>query len=66
MTLDYEEDYVLMKSIANECHSKYGDQYLKSNHIFNELININPKWTHDEKLWTIRREDIDTSIKYLK
>lgn len=66
VTLDYEEDYVLMKSIANECHSKYGDQYLKSNHIFNELININPKWTHDEKLWTIRREDIDTSITYLK
>ena len=66
LTLDYKEDYELMKKIAASCHKKYGDQYLKTNDILKELELIRPKWKHDDNLWTIKRNEVNTSLRYLK
>jgi N,N'-diacetyllegionaminate synthase len=66
LTLDYNEDYELMKSIAKICHKNYGEGYIESKNIFAELLRIKPKWKHNDNLWTLKREDINTSMRYIR
>lgn len=66
LTLDYNEDYELMKSIAKICHENYGEGYIESKNIFTELLRIKPKWKHNDNLWILKREDINTSMRYIR
>ena len=64
VTLDYEEDYKLMTLIAVNLHKKYGDLYITIDQIIDELKLINPQWQHRENLNKLKRNDIDTNIKF--
>ena len=66
LTLDYQEDYLLMKEIAEICHSKYGENYLTTDQIIRELVKLDPSWKHNENLWPIQRNEVNTEIQFYK
>ena len=64
LTLDYEEDHKLMTLVAKSLHNKYGDVYLTTDQIIEELILIGPQNNAHENLVKLKRIDIDTKIKF--
>ena len=64
LTLDYEEDYKLMSLVAKNLHNKYGDVYLTTDQIIDELKLIGPQSELSENLTNLKRSDIDTKIKF--
>ena len=64
LTLDYKEDYQLMKILLKKLKEKYGDRYHTTDEVIQELIILNPKWLHREELTKFKQSDIDTSLIY--
>ena len=64
LTLDYKEDYELMKQLAHVCHTKYGDKYITTDRLIGELLKLNPTWKHNENLWPVYRNEINSQIQF--
>ena len=64
VTLDYPEDYELMREIARRCHERQDSFYVTTATIVNELLNLNPSWTERPELWTNTRENVPTGLLY--
>lgn len=64
VTLDYPDDYELMREVAQRCHVMQSDFYVPIERIIRTLVEIDPQWVHREDLWTLRREEVNTRLVY--
>lgn len=64
VTLDYQEDYELMREVVNRCHAKRGNGYIPIEDLIQELVRINPSWVHKETLWALTRKQVNTQLIY--
>lgn len=64
VTLDYREDYDLMREVARRCHDAQEGFYVPSRKVLETLREIGPSWRHDARLWTLKRSDVDTGLVY--
>ena len=53
-----------MTLVAKSLHNRYGDVYLTTDQIIEELILIGPQNNAHENLVKLKRIDIDTKIKF--
>ena len=53
-----------MSLVAKNLHNKYGDVYLTTDQIIDELKLIGPQSELSENLTNFKRSDIDTKIKF--
>lgn len=64
VTLDYEEDYRLMRDMAEACHPEVKGFYLPLDVINAYLDRTSLMVPHTDRFMKIRREDIDVSLAY--
>ncbi len=64
LTLDYREDYELMREVARRCHAAQAAFYLPVDRVIRTLIELNPVWLNRESLGTLRRGEVDTRLVY--
>jgi len=64
VTLDYPEDYDLMREVARRCHAAQDDFYVPIDQIIKVLVEMNPEWLQRDELSAKRREGIDTRLVY--
>jgi N,N'-diacetyllegionaminate synthase len=64
LTLDYQEDYDLMREVARRCHEGRSAFYISTETILKTLTEMNPSWVHRETLWALQRQQVDTSLVY--
>jgi N,N'-diacetyllegionaminate synthase len=64
VTLDYDQDYDLMREVARRAHAKQPDFYLPIERIIETLIEIDPTWLHLDELWPFKRRQIHTGLVY--
>jgi len=64
VTLDYNEDYDLMKEVARRCHEGVADFYISTDRVIDILCDIDPKWLHDDDLFPIRREEVGIELRF--
>jgi spore coat polysaccharide biosynthesis protein SpsF (cytidylyltransferase family) len=64
LTLDYPEDYELMRAIASRCHATQDDFYITTDTVISTLFEMDPEWKHDEGLWPLGRDAVDTRLVY--
>ena len=65
VTLDYQEDYELMREVARRGHETQDDFYVTIDRLIEILRDINPAWTHHDELWTLKRAQVDVGLRYL-
>ncbi len=64
VTLDYTQDYELMRTIACKCHAVQDDFYVSTEQIIHTLVDMDPEWKDSENLWLLRREEVNTALVY--
>ncbi len=58
VTLDYPEDYDLMRQVAELCAKEYPGTYVPTDKIISALFEIDPDWIYDETRWPYTRGDV--------
>ena len=64
VTLDYKQDYELMREVADRCHAGQDEFYIGIDQIIQALNELNPEWIQQEELWPLRRDEVDTKLIY--
>ena len=64
VTLDYQEDYDVMRELARRAHAAQDGFYVSIDRLIETLIDMDPAWTHHEELWPLERADVDVSLVY--
>jgi len=64
VTLDYKQDYELMREVAERCHAGQDKFYIGIDQIIQALNELNPEWIQQEDLWPLRRDEVDTKLIY--
>lgn len=64
VTLDYDQDYDLMREVARRAHEKQSEFYIPIERLIETLIEIDPEWLHRDELWPFKRREIHTGLVY--
>jgi spore coat polysaccharide biosynthesis protein SpsF (cytidylyltransferase family)/sialic acid synthase SpsE len=64
ITLDYQEDYDLMRAVAARCHASQPGFYITTDQIVQALIEIDPAWREQADLWANVRSEVETGLVY--
>jgi len=64
ITLDYPQDYDLMREVAKRAHEGQSEFYIPIERIIEKLIEIDPEWLERPELWTYERHDVNTELRF--
>ena len=64
VTLDYREDYDLMREVARRCHLDQHDFYIPTAQIIETLRELDPDWLHDDELFPTKRDEVGIKLRF--
>lgn len=64
VTLDYREDYDLMREVARRCHLGRDDFYVPTGQIIEMLRELAPEWLHDDGLFPTKRNEVGIELRF--
>jgi N,N'-diacetyllegionaminate synthase len=64
VTLDYEQDYDLMREVARLAHEGRDSFYVATDVLLRTLADLAPCWRHRPTLWPITRAQLNTTLLY--
>lgn len=64
VTLDYEQDYELMRAVTQRAHERVPSFYVPTATLIETLLELDPAWQHESTLWPLTRAQVNTDLVY--
>lgn len=64
VTLDYVQDYELMRAVTQRAHERVQSFYVPTATLIETLLELDPAWQHQSTLWPLTRAQVNTDLVY--
>lgn len=64
VTLDYVQDYELMREVARRAHERVPGFYVPTATLIATLRELEPEWLHHPDLWPLKRRQVNTDLEF--